>query len=161
MAAVLLSLGSNQDAASALKSALHDLQNAFGKLVLSPVYESEAVGFEGDNFLNMVVEIQTVLSVGDLLKALRSIEDNHGRDRSQPKFSNRTLDIDILTYDEVVGVVDNVVLPRGEILKNAFVLKPLADNWPTLKHPEMQKSYLDLWNSYDQSQQKLWIVELD
>jgi 2-amino-4-hydroxy-6-hydroxymethyldihydropteridine diphosphokinase len=159
MVAVLLGLGSNQNPKHALRSALIALENLFGSLRLSSVYESEAVGFEGDNFLNMVVEISTNLTVGQLLAALRKIEDDHGRDRSQPKFSGRTLDIDILTYGSMVGCIDGVTLPREEILSNAFVLKPLAECWPEALHPELLCCYADLWQQFDQSTQKLWPVD--
>ena len=160
MAEVLLGLGSNQNAKVVFKSALNSLQGTFGKLVLSPVYESESVGFDGDNFLNMVVQIQTDLSVGKLLETLRAIEDAHGRDRTQPKFGGRTLDIDILTYNDVVGCIDGVTLPRDEVLKNAFVLRPLADTWPNGLHPELQRSYSALWAEYDKASQNLWLTSL-
>ena len=161
MAEVLLGLGSNQNAKVVFKSALLTLQSTFGELVLSPVYESESVGFDGDNFLNMVVQIQTSLPVGKLFEALRSIEDGHGRDRTQPKFGGRTLDIDILTYDNTVGCVDGVTLPRDEVLKNAFVLRPLADTWPNGLHPELKRSYRALWSEYDKTSQNLWLASLD
>lgn len=156
MADVFLGLGSNQDAPAMFDSALKALAAQFGAIEKSPVYESEAVGFDGTNFLNMVVRVQTSLSVGELLTALRAIEDNHGRDRSQPKFASRTLDIDILTYDRCVGEFDGVLLPRDEVLKNAFVLRPLADSWPTMTHPENNQSFAELWQAYDQNSQKLW-----
>ena len=160
MAFVLLGLGSNQNAAKTFISAIKCLKAYFGDVVLSPVYESEAVGFKGDNFLNMVIEVQTELSVGDLLALLKKIEDTHGRDRSMPKFSGRTLDIDILVYDNIVGVIDGVPLPRDEILDNAFVLKPLSDTWPELLHPERKEPYCVLWQKYDKSKQRLWPFEL-
>lgn len=159
MADVFLGLGSNKDAAVMLASALEALTAQFGELELSPVYESEAVGFNGANFLNMVVRVQTALSVGELLKALRAIEDAHGRDRRHPKFASRTLDIDILTYDRCVGDFDGVQLPRDEVLKNAFVLRPLADRWPDFTHPVKNRTYADLWQSYDHASQKLWRAE--
>ncbi|MDZ7923036.1 MAG: 2-amino-4-hydroxy-6-hydroxymethyldihydropteridine diphosphokinase [Marinagarivorans sp.] len=160
MAQVLLGLGSNKNPREHIRSALNALTLHFGSLVQSPIYESESVGFQGSHFLNMVVEITTSLPVGELLRRLRQIEDSHGRDRSQPKFASRTLDIDILTYDQMVGTVDGVSLPRDEILKNAFVLKPLADNWPNTLHPEVNRSFLELWQNYDQRSQKLWPVTL-
>lgn len=158
MAVVLLGLGSNKHARQTLTSATNVLAAQFGALVLSPVYESEAVGFDGSNFLNLVAQITTALPVGELLQALRKIEDDHGRDRTQPKFASRTLDIDILTYDACAGCFDGVVLPRDEILKNAFVLKPLADTWPEVLHPVLGVSYASLWQAYDQGAQKLWLV---
>lgn len=158
MAVVYLGLGSNIDAREHLQQALKVLKRAFGELSLSPVYESEAVGFVGANFLNMVVMIRTQLPVGTLYEQLRDIENQFGRDRSAPKFSGRTLDIDILLYDDMVGEVDGVVLPREEILTNAFVLKPLCDMAPELMHPQRRRTMAQLWQQYDQSKQKLWSV---
>lgn len=158
MAKVYLGLGSNIDAQTHLRRALTALQETFGPLVRSPVYESEAVGFDGDNFLNMVVAVSTGFSVGDLYGILREIENSQGRDRSAPKFSGRTMDIDILLYDDLIGEVDGVVLPREEIVTNAFVLKPLCDLAPELMHPEKKRTMAQLWQRYDQSQQKLWSV---
>ena len=82
---------------------------------------------------------------------LKALEDQHGRRRDTPRFSARTLDIDILTYDNVTGSVEGVLLPRQEILENAFVLWPLAELAPKEKHPVMGVSYAELWRSYDQA----------
>lgn len=158
MARVLLSLGSNIDREHNIQGALAALRNAFGNIECSPVYESEAVGFEGDPFLNLVVLIHTELSVGQLSALLHNIEDQYGRTREGARFSARTLDIDILTYDDATGVVDGVKLPRGEILKNAFVLLPMADLVPDDIHPIQQKSYAALWQAFDKTSQKLWQV---
>ncbi|WP_445355151.1 2-amino-4-hydroxy-6-hydroxymethyldihydropteridine diphosphokinase [Microbulbifer sp. EKSA008] len=159
MAQVYLSLGSNINRAQYIRAALDALTGRFGELQVSRVFESEAVGFQGDNFYNLVVGLQTDLSVGQLALCLRGIEDANGRLRSGPKFSARTLDIDILTYDHLTGTVDGVKLPRGEIVKNAFVLQPLAEIAPEVLHPVEQKTYRQLWNEYDQDSQKLWPVE--
>lgn len=159
MAQVYLSLGSNINRAQYIRAALDALAGRFGELQVSRVFESEAVGFQGDNFYNLVVGLQTDLSVGQLALCLRGIEDANGRLRSGPKFSARTLDIDILTYDHLTGTVDGVNLPRGEIVKNAFVLQPLAEIAPEVLHPVEQKTYRQLWDEYDQASQKLWPVE--
>lgn len=161
MATVYLSLGSNIDREKNLGAGLDALVAAFGDLRMSQVYESEAVGFDGDNFYNLVAAIETSLPVGELALLLRTIEDANGRLRSGPKFSARTLDIDILTYDDLTGEVDGVKLPRGEILKNAFVLLPLSELAPDLVHPVQGKSYQQLWEEYDQASQKLWPVVFD
>ncbi|QFT53338.1 2-amino-4-hydroxy-6-hydroxymethyldihydropteridine diphosphokinase [Microbulbifer sp. THAF38] len=159
MAQVYLSLGSNINRAQYIRAALDALAGRFGELQVSRIFESEAVGFQGDNFYNLVVGLQTDLPVGQLALCLRGIEDANGRLRSGPKFSARTLDIDILTYDHLTGTVDGVKLPRGEIVKNAFVLQPLAEIAPEVLHPVEQKTYRQLWNEYDQASQKLWPVE--
>ena len=159
MAQVYLSLGSNVDRRKHLGAALHALREVFGDLVLSPVYESESVGFNGDPFYNLVVGLQTGLSIAALQQVIKSIEDDNGRVRGGPRFSARTLDIDILTYDDRVGVFDGVALPRGEITKNAFVLRPLADIAGERKHPELGICYTTLWLQYDQSSQNLWLAQ--
>lgn len=153
---VFLGLGSNQKPEFHIARALDALWQSFGELKISPVYESAAVGFSGANFLNLVVEIETPLAVKDLLQTLRAIENDNGRDRSAPRFSGRTLDIDILLYGNVVGEVDGVTLPREEILTNAFVLQPLADLAPDLLHPKINQLMADLWRDYDKNQQQLW-----
>jgi 2-amino-4-hydroxy-6-hydroxymethyldihydropteridine diphosphokinase len=70
------------------------------------------------------------------------------------------LDIDILTYGDFVGVEAGVELPRDEITKNAFVLLPLSGIAPAVLHPQLKKSYADLWVDYDQGSQSLWKIEL-
>jgi len=159
VALVYLSLGSNIDAHHHIATALDALTEAFGQLIISSVFESEAVGFEGDSFYNLAVGIQCSYSIGELSKMLKAIEDQHGRDRSAPKFGSRSLDIDILTVDDRVGVIDGVSIPRDEILKNAFVLWPLAEIAATELHPQTGLSYQQLWQAFDKDKQKLWPIE--
>ena len=160
-AQVFLSLGSNIDREHNIRSGLNALARVFAPLAISPVYESEAVGFDGDAFYNLVVGLQTTLSVGELTACLKGIEKDHGRVRGEKKFSSRTLDIDILTYDDRVGEVDGVQLPRDEILKHAFVLKPLVDLAPDALHPETNTSYQALLKAADFSGQNLWVVPFE
>ena len=160
MATVYVSIGSNIEKEKHIKLCLKEMAEQFTGLVLSPIYESEAVGFKGDTFFNLVAKFDTGLAVGELSKHLKAIEDKYGRDRSGPKFSGRTLDIDILTYDDLVGDIDGVQLPRDEITKNAFVLLPLADIAVGENHPQLNMTYGELWQQFDQSSQKLWQVEL-
>ncbi len=160
MARVYLSLGSNIERERYIRAGLAALRQAFGELIVSPTYESESVGFDGDNFFNLVVGMDTELAVGELQRRIKAIEDDNGRERSGPKFSSRTLDIDILTYDDCVGEVDGVMLPRDEILTNAFVLLPLADVAGDELHPQVQRTYAELWAAYDKSKQALWPVPL-
>lgn len=160
MAQVYVSIGSNQDRSRYIRASLDALHAAFGELLLSSVYESEAVGFDGENFYNLVAGFETELSVGELSRRLKAIEDDNGRCRKGPKFSGRTLDIDILTYDALNGDRDGVQLPRNEIVKNAFVLLPLAEIAPNVLHPVLKTSYAEMWQDYDRDQQ-LWSVDFE
>lgn len=155
---VFLSLGSNIDRDHNIRAGLDALALRFGQIGLSPVYESEAVGFNGEPFLNLVVVLYTDVSVGELAQALRDIEADHGRVRGEKKFSSRTLDIDILTYADKAGEFDGVTLPRDEIVKHAFVLKPLADLAPDARYPLTGESYAALLKKTDLSNQSLWTV---
>ena len=161
MAWVTLSLGSNIDPINKIKSCLDALLLQFNDLSLSSVFESEAVGFEGDNFLNMVVGIETEVGIADLSKLLKDIEDKHSRDRSQPKFSGRCLDIDILTCGPLSGKHGGINLPRAEITENAFVLWPLTQIDGKGKHPVSGKTYSELWSLFDKEKQKLWPVDFE
>ena len=155
MATIYISLGSNINREKNTRAGIAQLRQAFGELTLSSVYESEAVGFEGDAFYNMVIACQVSTSVHETNQILRDIEDANGRDRSGPKFSSRTLDLDLLLYDDLVLDEKGLKLPRGEILKNAFVLWPLAEIAPELKHPETQTSYAELWTGFDKTKEAL------
>lgn len=155
---VYISIGSNIDREHHVKAALDALAQWFGELLISPVYESEAVGFDGDNFYNLVVGVDTDWPVAELSRRFKQLESDNGRRRDVPKFSGRTLDLDILTWGAVAGEVDGVSLPRAEIMTNAFVLRPLADIAPAEYHPVCGKSFRELWCEY-RSDQKLWPVD--
>lgn len=135
-----LGLGSNVDAGRHIRIAIEVLRGRFGDIGISPVYRSVAVGFDGDDFLNLAVRIETDLDPRELREFLRDLEAEHGRDRSAPKWSDRTLDIDILLYDDLVRYDDELEIPRKEILKFAHVLKPLADIAPEVIHPTRKQS---------------------
>ena len=161
MTAIYLSLGSNVDRHHHITAALDALALLLGELCISSVYESKSVGFDGSNFFNLVVSAETNLSIADLSERLKKIEDDNGRKRNGPKFSPRTLDIDVLTYGDFVGTEAGVELPRAEITKNAFVLWPLAEIAPQVRHPLLKKTYEDLWSAYDKSSQHLWPIEFE
>ncbi|WP_299796296.1 2-amino-4-hydroxy-6-hydroxymethyldihydropteridine diphosphokinase [uncultured Shewanella sp.] len=153
-ARVFISLGSNIEPERYLKAALSELSYHFGELTLSSVYDSEAVGFDGSNFLNMVVAVDTSLSIAEVVALFKRIERANGRQVGAKKFAPRTLDLDLLLYDDVVTQVP-VELPRAEITKNAFVLWPMAEIAPDLVHPLSERSYQSLWDDYDKSSQQL------
>ena len=159
MAVVLLSLGSNIDRQRSIVSGLDALRALFGALTPSSVYDSESIGFVGQPFLNLVVEIETDWAVAELARQLRAIEFAHGRPVNPVRGSPRQLDIDILTYDELIACVAGIDLPRAEILENAYVLQPLAELRPSACHPANGVCYGDLWSRFDQSSQRLSLVD--
>ena len=159
MSTIYISLGSNINREQNTRAGIVALKQAFGDLTLSSVYESEAVGFEGDAFYNMVIACEVSVSVFEANQILRDIEDAHGRDRSGPRFSSRTLDLDLLLYDDLILDENGLSLPRGEILQNAFVLWPLAEIASTLKHPEAKLGYAELWADFDKNKENIKPVE--
>ena len=161
MAKIYISLGSNIDREANTRAGVRALTKHYGELELSSVYESEAVGFEGDAFYNMVIACDTDEDVHEVVRQLHAIENANGRDRNGPKFSSRTLDLDLLLYDDLVLDMNGLKLPREEILYNAFVLWPLAEIAPALLHPVVRRSYNDLWTSFDRGRAHLHPIEFD
>lgn len=155
---VYVSIGTNIHRRRHVSAALDALADTFGELRISPVYESEAVGFDGAPFYNLVVGLDTDWPVGRLSRYFKQLEADHGRRRDVPRFSARTLDLDILTYGQAAGILDGIELPRAEILRNAFVLRPLADLAPEDTHPVCGRCYRELWRDYREDQ-KLWPVD--
>ena len=144
-----LGLGSNVDSEVNIRAGIRALQDTFGDISLSPSYASTAVGFEGNDFINLVARIETDMQPLELRRYLRDLEDLHGRKRDVPKFSDRSLDIDILLYDDLVLLSPLLEIPRAEILKFSHVLKPLTDLDPDLIHPTQQRTMADIWSSSD------------
>lgn len=145
MGKAYLSLGSNVAPERNLASALHALRERFGALLASPVYRTTAIGFDGPDFLNAAVVLDSDLGVHELNDWLHALEDAHGRDRSGPRFGDRPLDIDIVFFDGLVTEgPGNLRLPRPE-LKHAFVLKPLADIAPEYVDPVSGRTLAELW----------------
>ncbi|MFC4260241.1 2-amino-4-hydroxy-6-hydroxymethyldihydropteridine diphosphokinase [Marinobacter lacisalsi] len=155
---VFIGVGSNVDRERHIRAGLDALTREFGELQVSPVYESEAVGFDGSPFLNLVVGLRTGMTVADLSRCLKAIEVEHGRKVNARRFSPRTLDLDILTYGDLDRPRDGVEIPREEILLNAFVLRPLADLAGDCRHPVDGRTYRELWRAY-RSDQRLWPVD--
>ena len=160
MATVYVSVGSNIERDKYIQAGIDALKKHFGSLICSPVYESESVGFSGDNFYNLVVSFETGESYQSVDVILSNIEDANQRDRSLPKFSSRTLDLDLLLYDDLVLNTPELTLPRPEVYKNAFVLQPLADIAASVIDPNSKQTFAQLWAQFDRNQQKLWQVEL-
>lgn len=145
MGKAYLSLGSNVEAETNLRSAFAALRARFGDIVASTVYRFPAVGFDGPDFLNAAAVIDSDLAPLALNAWLHALEDAHGRDRSGPRFGDRPLDIDIVFYDDLVlSAPGHLQLPRDE-LRHAFVLRPLAEIAPDFVEPRSGRTLAALW----------------
>lgn len=149
---VYIGVGSNIDPRTHVAAALDRLAGQFGELQLSPVYESEAIGFDGAPFLNMVVGLFTDQPLGGLLAQLREIERDNGYRGGGAKFSARSLDLDLLTYGDCRGLIDGIELPRADITAYAYVLWPLADMAGAELHPALGISFLELRHRFAECQ---------
>ncbi|MEW8506313.1 MAG: 2-amino-4-hydroxy-6-hydroxymethyldihydropteridine diphosphokinase [Candidatus Thiodiazotropha sp.] len=153
-----LSLGSNVAPQTHIPMALQDLERLYGDLRVSSVYESRSIGFDGANFHNLVVGIHTDRTPSELTAELREVERRHGRERTSEKFSPRSLDIDLLTYGEQILDDGPIQLPRDEIHKYAFVLRPLAEVAGDEIEPRTGRTYSQLWEAFDSQDQALWRI---
>jgi len=147
MSTAWLGMGSNINAETHIRAGIDELKERFGNVSLSPAYASTSVGFDGDDFINLVARVETDEPPLELRQYLRDLEDRYGRNRNVPKFSDRVLDIDILIYDDLVLLSPMLELPRAEILKFSHVLKPLADLDPDLVHPTELRTMAAIWES--------------
>ena len=161
MAQVYLGLGSNIEPAAHLRLAIAELRRRFGDLALSPVYRGRAIGFVGDDFLNMVVGLRTALEPEGILREIEDIHRMARRERNGKTLQPRTLDIDLLLYDDLVVDVPGRDLPRADVLDYAFVLRPLAELAPELVHPVTGRTMDDHWRDFDAASQPLTRVDLD
>ena len=156
-----LSLGSNVEPVRHLRDALIALRERFGAVVVSPAYRTGAVGFAGADFVNCAAIIDSDLQPQALNDWLHALEDAHGRDRSGPRFSDRTLDIDIVLFgDRVLHGEGNLQLPRPE-LAHAFVLHPLADIAPEIIVPGKGRTLGELWRAHPDHALAAHVVALD
>lgn len=147
----LLSLGSNEAPERHLRAAIAELRARFGAVAVSPVYRTPAVGFAGPDFLNCAAAIHSELAPATLNDWLHALEDRHGRRRDVPRFSSRTLDVDIVYFDGLVMRGEgHLELPRPE-LKHAFVLKPLADLAPDFVDPVQGRTLAALWAAHPEA----------
>ena len=143
-----LSLGSNVEPERHLRTAIEALRARFGDVVVSPVYVTSAVGFDGPDFLNAAAVIDSDLEPQALNDWLHALEDAHGRDRGGARFSSRTLDIDIVLFDDrILEGAGNLRLPRPDLV-HAFVLRPLADIAPGVVVPGDGRTLAALWAAH-------------
>lgn len=159
MPQVFLGLGSNIEPRANLGLALRELGRRFGELRLSPVYRSRASGFDGPDFLNLVVALETERSAAELSREIAAIHALAGRDRNCGRHVSRTLDIDLLMYGALVSGPESQGLPREDILEYDFVLRPLAELAPDLLHPVTGRRVAEHWRQFDGATHDLVAVD--
>jgi len=152
MPRVYVSIGSNINREESIRGALQELSAAFGPLICSNVYETEAIGFEGDAFYNLVVGLDTELSVDALKAEFDRIEKLYGRTAASRRFAPRTLDLDLLLYGDLVDTTGTHDIPRKEINEYAFVLLPLSEIAGDLTHPATGESFAAMWSRFPKNQ---------
>ncbi|HNP37733.1 MAG TPA: 2-amino-4-hydroxy-6-hydroxymethyldihydropteridine diphosphokinase [Woeseiaceae bacterium] len=160
VAKVYLGLGSNISAEENLALGIRELRWRFGSLNLSPVYRNAALGFAGDDFLNMVVGLETSDPPEELLAQIELIHALAGRNRGSGRYTSRPLDIDLLLYGDQVLDLPRCHVPRSDVLEYSFVLRPLAEIAPALVHPETGKTMLEHWQAFDAQNHALQVVHL-
>jgi 2-amino-4-hydroxy-6-hydroxymethyldihydropteridine diphosphokinase len=148
---VYVAAGSNIEPERNLERALTELARAFSGARFSPWYRNRAVGFEGDDFVNLVAGFHTAQPVHEVLERLRAIEARCGRPREAPRWAPRTIDLDVLLYGDLVCDEPGLKLPRPDLLKRAYMLGPLAALAPEVRHPTAGLTIGELWRRFDQA----------
>ena len=161
MATVYVGLGSNIDPESNLRLGLDELRRRYGQLSVSSVYRNAAIGFEGEDFLNLVARFESESEPAEICDAITAIHKLVGRDRHGGKWESRPLDIDLLLYNDRVMDEPPVRVPREDVLKYSFVLRPLAELAPELQHPVTGRTMLDHWQEFDASRHPLEVVDVN
>ena len=159
MVQVAVSIGSNLQRERNVKDALVAFGKTFGVLSYSPVYESAAYGFDGPPFYNLVVVFETPLDVRAVRGKIQAIENQQGREMGENRSGSRSLDLDLLLYDDAVFHDQGLDVPRREIFEHAYVLKPLADLLPATPHPVTGESFADIWFRLGLNQEALSVVD--
>ncbi len=161
MATVYLGLGSNESPEANLRLAIRELEKRYGELAISAVYRSAAVGFDGEDFLNLVVRLQSADSPLAIRDEIELIHNLAGRVRGSDKWESRPLDIDLLLYNDLVKDERPVRVPRDDILQYSFVLRPLAELAPDQVHPVTGRTMLEHWQEFDASSHPLEETSVD
>lgn len=153
--------GSNVRPRASLRRALAVLAGEFPGLQASRAYRNPAVGFVGDDFINLVVRFTTGLPLAALLERLKAVEREGGRAPGAPKWGPRTIDLDLLMYGDLRGELPGAVLPHPDLATRPWVLGPLAELAPDLVHPQLGETVTALWQRFDQRAHALEPVALD
>lgn len=161
MTPVLVAAGSNVEPRANLRRAIDALALLYPQMRCSTAYRNRAVGFEGDDFINLVVAFDTDDDVHAVLERLHTVEAACGRERHAPKWAPRSMDLDILLYGDRVCDEPGLMLPRPDLVRRAYMLGPAAEVAPDALHPTLGVTLEDLWRDFAQREHPLEAVDLD
>ncbi len=161
MPEVFVAAGSNIRPRANLRQAVAALAASWPGLRVSRAWLNAAVGFAGDDFINLVVAFETGQALAEVLERLKAVEVASGRERDTPKWAPRTLDLDLLMYGDLVGQFPGARLPRADLAERAYVLGPLAELAPDRRHPVLGETFGELWSRFDQNAHVMREVSLE
>ena len=157
---VFVAAGANVEPEKNLKLALAELERSDGPLRISPAYRNQAVGFEGVDFINLVVGFTTDDDVLQVRERLQKIEALCGRPPHAPKWAPRSMDLDILLFGDQVRDEPGLVLPRPDLVRRAYMLKPIVDIAPDFEHPTLHKTMRELWEAFEGKDHHMTVVKV-
>jgi 2-amino-4-hydroxy-6-hydroxymethyldihydropteridine diphosphokinase len=158
MPEAFIAVGSNVEPLKNLTLALAELKRSEGPLRISPAYRNKAVGFDGDDFINLVVAFDTNDDVVRVRERLQKIEAVCGRPPNAPKWAARSMDLDILLFGNEIRSEPGLVLPRPDLVRRPYMLKPTADIAPDLVHPTLHRTMRELWNEFEGKEHEMTVV---
>jgi 2-amino-4-hydroxy-6-hydroxymethyldihydropteridine diphosphokinase len=161
MPEVFVAAGSNVRPRTHLRQALGLMRERWPGLRASRAFANRAVGFEGADFINLVVGLVTDEPLAAVLERLHGIEAACGRPRQAPKWAARSMDLDVLLYGDSVGEFPGAVLPRPDLLRRPYMLGPLAELAPDLVHPTVGRTIGELWSSFDSAGHEMAAIDLE
>ncbi|HTL93568.1 MAG TPA: 2-amino-4-hydroxy-6-hydroxymethyldihydropteridine diphosphokinase [Steroidobacteraceae bacterium] len=151
MPAVFVGAGSNVAPERNLARAVAQLAHEFPGARFSPWYRNRAVGFEGEDFINLVAGFDTDRPPRAVQATLHALERLCGRERDAPRWAPRSMDLDVLLYGDLVCDEPGLKLPRPDLLKRAYMLGPLAALAPGVVHPTERLTIGELWERFDRA----------
>ena len=160
MTDVYVAAGSNIDPERNLRRACQELRRSFGAVRFSRAYRNVAVGFDGDDFVNLAVAFETRLTVDALIAELQRIEALCGRERHAPKWAPRSMDLDILLFGDRICSEPGLTLPRPDLVRRPYMLGPTVELAPQLRHPTLGKTLAEIWAGFDPAAHVMRPVDL-
>jgi 2-amino-4-hydroxy-6-hydroxymethyldihydropteridine diphosphokinase len=157
---VYVAAGSNVEPIANLRRALDALSRHYPTLRCSHAWRNAAVGFEGDDFVNLVIGFETDDHVRAVLQNLHEAEALCGRERHAPRWAPRAMDLDVLLYGSTVCNEPGLVLPRPDLVRRAYMLGPAAELAPDFVHPTLGVTLGELWSRFDRSAHPMQLVDL-